>query len=188
MAMLGHTDLKKGTLIEIDGAPYQVTDYSHAAMGRGGAVVQTKLKNMLTGAVIQRSWRSADKVESAQIDRAEMQYLYKDGNDGVFMNMTTYDQENVPFSTLGDQAQYMLEGSTVTLLSFNDKIIGLDMPNSVFLKVVETGLGAKGDTATAALKPATIETGQTVQVPMFINEGDTIKVDTRTGQYLERQK
>ncbi len=188
MAVLGHTDLKKGTLIELDGDPYQVVDYSHSAMGRGGAVVQTKLKNLLTGAVLQRSFRTSDKVESAQIDRAEMQYLYREGQDGVFMNSTTFDQENVPFKTLGDQAAYMLEGSTVTLLSFNGKIVGIDMPNSVYLKVTETGLGAKGDTATAALKPATIETGQTIQVPMFINEGDTVKVDTRTGQYLERQK
>jgi elongation factor P len=186
--MLGHTDLKKGTLIELDGDPYQVIEYSHAAMGRGGAVVQTKLKNMIKGNVIERSWRTSDKISPAQIDRTEMQYLYKDGNSAAFMNTKTYDQESVPFSILGDQAQYMTEEATVSILTYNGKIIGLEMPNSVYLKVTETGLGAKGDTANAALKPAVIETGQTINVPMFINEGDVIKVDTRTGQYLERQK
>jgi elongation factor P len=186
--MLGHTDLKKGTLIELDGSPYQVVEYSHAAMGRGGAVVQTKLKNLITGSVLQKSFRTSDKVAPAQIDRAEMQYLYREGDNALFMNTTTYDQESVPFSVLGDQMQYLQEGGTVTILSYNGKIVGLDMPNSVYLKVTETGLGAKGDTATAALKPAEVETGQTIQVPMFINTGDVIKVDTRTGQYLERQK
>ncbi len=188
MATLGHTDLKKGTMIEIDGAPHQVVEYSHTAMGRGGAVVQTKLKNLLTGAVFQKSFRSADKVEPAQIDRVDMQYLYRDGENAAFMNTTTYDQESVPFKVLGDQALYMVEGSSGTLMQYNGRIIGIDLPNSVYLKVAQAGLGAKGDTANAALKPATLETGQTIQVPMFIAQGDVVKVDTRTGQYLERQK
>jgi len=184
----GHTDLKVGTLIELDGVPYRVTDYTHKAMGRGGAVVQVKIKNLLTGGVLEKSFRSADKINPADVTRANMQMLYRDGDGLVFMNNETYEQETVPEDVLGDQARYIAEGTTVQLLSFNGRVIGMEMPNAVYLNVTETEPGAKGDTATTALKPATLETGVQAMVPLFINEGDRIKVNTLSGDYLERAK
>lgn len=188
MAVLGHTDLKIGVLIELDGVPYRVTDYSHKAMGRGGAVVQVKLKNLLSGGVVEKSFRGSDKITPAELTRANMQALYRDGNSLVFMNNETYDQETVDAEVLGDQAKYVADGTTVQLLVYQGRVIGLEMPNAVFLEVTETEPGARGDTATTALKPATLETGVQVMVPLFINEGDRIKVNTTNGNYLERAK
>lgn len=184
----GHTDLKKDVLIELDGTPYRVTDYSHHAMGRGGAVVQVKLKNLLTGGVIEKSFRSSDKILSAEVNRAKVQLLYRDGNDYNFMDQATFDQTTVPGDILGDQAKFVAEGAEVQLLSFQDRVIGMEMPNSVYLSVTKTDPGAKGDTATTALKSATLETGVEINLPLFINEGDSVKVDTRSGAYLERKK
>jgi elongation factor P len=188
MAVLGHTDLKVGTLIELDGVPYRVTDYTHKAMGRGGAVVQVKIKNLLTGGVVEKSFRGSDRITPADVTRENMQMLYREGTNMAFMNNETYEQETVPEDVLGEQAKYVADGTAVTLQYFNGKVIGLDMPNAVYLEVVETEPGAKGDTATTALKPAKLETGITVMVPLFINEGDKIKVNTLSGAYLERQK
>jgi elongation factor P len=184
----GHTDLKVGTLIELEGVPYRVTDYTHKAMGRGGAVVQVKIKNLLNGGVLERSFRSADKIAPADVMRANMQMLYRDGDALVFMNNETYEQETVALDVLGDQAKYVAEGTTVQLMFFNDRVIGMEMPNAVYLNVTQTEPGAKGDTATTALKPATLETGVQVNVPLFINEGDRVKVNTLSGEYLERAK
>ena len=184
----GHTDLKKDTLIELEGVPYRVTDYTHHAMGRGGAVVQVKIKNLLTGGVIEKSFRSADKISSADVTRQKVQLLYREGDDYNFMNQETYDQMTVSLDILGDQARFIAENAEVQLLTFQDKVIGLEMQNSVILNVTDTDPGAKGDTATTALKEATIETGQRVMVPLFINIGDRVKVDTRSGLYLERAK
>ncbi len=184
----GHTDLKVGTLIELEGVPYRVTDYTHKAMGRGGAVVQVKIKNLLNGGVVEKSFRSSDKIVSADVSRANMQLLYREGDDMVFMNTETYDQETVAADVLGDQAKFVADSTTVQLLFFNGRVIGLEMPNAVFLEVTETEPGAKGDTATTAMKPATVETGVQVMVPLFINEGDKVKVNTLTGSYLERAK
>jgi elongation factor P len=157
-------------------------------MGRGGAVVQVKIKNLLNGGVIEKSFRSSDKIHSAEVTRATMQLLYREGSDMVFMNTETYDQETVPADTLGDQAKYVAEGSNVQLLTFKERVIGLEIPNAVYLTITETEPGVKGDTATTALKPATLETGVTINVPLFINEGDRIKVNTLSGDYLERAK
>lgn len=188
MAMLGHTDLKKDTLIELDGAPQRVLDYSHAAMGRGGAVARVKLKNLLTGAVTERTFRSADKIPQAQIERHTMQLLYREGSNLEFMNQESYEQESVPADIIGDAARFLADGSVVQLQVWGGRVIGAEAPNNVFLQVTQTEPGARGDTATTALKPATVETGVQVMVPLFINEGDVIKVDTRDGRYLERQK
>lgn len=182
----GHTDLKIGVLVEIDGAPYRVTDYSHHAMGRGGAVVQVKLKNLLTGGVVEKSFRSSDKIQPADVTRANMQMLYRDGDNMVFMNNETYEQETVPEDVLGDQAKYVADDTSVSLQMFNGRVIGLEIPNAVVLTVTETEPGAKGDTATTALKPATLETGAQVMVPLFVNEGDKVKVNTLSGSYLAR--
>jgi elongation factor P len=184
----GHTDLKVGTLVELEGVPYRVTDYSHHAMGRGGAVVQVKLKNLLNGGVVEKSFRSADKIAPAEVTRENMQMLYRDGDDMVFMNNETYEQETVSPDTLGDQSKYVADGTAVVLLYFKGKVIGLEIPNALFLTVTETEPGAKGDTATTALKSAKLETGISVMVPLFINEGDKIKVNTLSGAYLERAK
>jgi elongation factor P len=186
--VLGHTDLKIGTLIELEGVPYRVTEYTHKAMGRGGAVVQVRIKNLLTGGVIERSFRSADKITPAEVARLNMQLLYRDGAELAFMNGETFEQESVNADVLGDQAKWVADGSTVTLLKFRDRVIGLEMPNAVYLVVTHTEPGVRGDTATTALKPATVETGIDVMVPLFVNEGDRIKVNTLSGTYLERAK
>jgi elongation factor P len=186
--VLGHTDLKVGTLVELEGIPYRVTDYTHKAMGRGGAVVQTKLKNLLNGHVVEKSFRSSDKVNSADVTRVQMQLLYREGDNLVFMNNETYDQETVAADLLGDQSRYIADNSVVGLLFFNGRVIGLEMPNAVVLSVTHTEPGAKGDTATTAMKQAVLETGVTANVPLFVNEGDKIKVNTLTGSYQERAK
>ncbi len=183
-----HTDLRKDTLIELEGVPFRVTDYSHAAMGRGGAVARVKIKNLLTGGVVEKTFRSSDKIPGAELDRADVQFLYREGGTYNFMDNSSYEQIAVDADMLGDQARFIAEGSSVQLLRFKDRIIGLEMPHNVYLTVTETEPGAKGDTATQALKPATVETGVQVMVPLFINEGDAIKVDTRDGRYLERKK
>ncbi len=188
MAMLGHTDLRKDTLIELDGELYRVVDYSHAAMGRGGAVARVKVKNLLTGALVEKTFRAADKIQSAELERAALQYLYREGNQYYFMDQTSFEQEAIDASKLGEQVNYLADGATVTLLKFQDRVVGIDLPNTVYMKVTECEPGARGDTVTAALKACTLETGLKTQVPLFIQVGDSIKVDTRTGQYLERAK
>lgn len=182
----GHTDLKIGVLVELEGAPYRVTDYSHHAMGRGGAVVQVKLKNLLTGGVVEKSFRGSDKIQPANVSRVNMQMLYREGENLVFMNNETYDQETVSTDVLGDQAKFVADDTTVGLQMFNGRVIGLEIPNAVVLGVTETEPGVKGDTATTALKPATLETGVQVMVPLFVNEGDKIKINTLSGSYLAR--
>jgi elongation factor P len=186
--MYGINDLQKGVLIEVDGVPYRITENQHVSMGRGGAVMRTKIKNLITGAVIERTWRAAEKVAPAQLERPKMQFLYREGNDFHFMDTASYEQVQVSMDTLGDQANYLAEGVEVQLFKFQDKIIGIDMPNSVFLKITHTEPGVKGDSATGSLKDATLETGVNVLVPLFIKEGDEVKVDTRSGAYLERKK
>lgn len=184
--MYSINDLKKDILVELEGIPYRVVDSQHVSQGRGGAVMRTKLKNLLNGSVLERTFRAAEKVPAAEVTRSQMQFLYKDGQQFNFMDQTSFEQSAISEAVLGDQARYIAEGSTVTLLTFNDKIIGLEMPNSAVLKITETEPGIRGDTATSALKAATLETGTITQVPLFINIGDSIKVDTRTGQYLAR--
>ena len=186
--MYGHTDLRKGVMIELDGAPHQVLESSHIAMGRGGAVMRTKLKNLLTGAIFEKSFRASDKIARADVSRVNMQYLYREGKTLHLMDQSTYEQSSVGADVVGDAAKYLVEGAKVIALQFNGGTIGLEIPNAIFAEVTKTEPGAKGDTQSTALKPATIETGAEVMVPIFINEGDTIKVDTRTGTYIERKK
>ncbi len=186
--LYGHTELRKGVLIELDGVPHQVIDSSHLALGRGGAVMRTKLKNLITGASFDKSFRSADKLPAADIIKRTMQFLYADADSLHFMNQETYEQEQINRSLLGGDASYLKEGSTAIIMFFGERPIGVDIGNNVFLQVSSTEPGVKGDTATTALKPATLETGLEVMVPLFVNEGDVIKVDTRDGKYIERQK
>ncbi len=184
----GHTDLKKGVVIELDGAPHQVLESSHIAMGRGGAVMRTKLKNLKSGSVFDKSFRSSDKLPAADLARENMQFLYSDDTGFHFMNQDTYEQTTIGYEQVGDLGGYIKEGAKAIVMLYDGKPIALDIGNNVYLEVVQTEPGAKGDTATTALKPAKLETGIEVMVPLFINTGDVIKVDTRSGAYLERKK
>lgn len=186
--MYSGNDLRKGVLIDLEGTPYRVVEYAHHALGRGGGVVNVKIKNLITGNLLDKTFRPSDKIPAANVERAQVQYLYREGEAMVFMNQATYEQEHIPLDILGDQAKFLPEEGEVQLLVYADRVIGMEMANNIYLKVTHTEPGLRGDTANASLKPATVETGVQVNVPLFINEGDIIKVDTRTGAYLERQK
>jgi elongation factor P len=179
-------DLKNGMALNLPEGLMTVVEFQHVKPGKGGAFVRTKLRNARTGAVIEKTFRADEKVGFAQIDKREMQFLYREGDDIVFMDNDTYDQRHVPQASLGDAAHYMKEGDTVVLPMYNDEIIGVDLPAAVELEVVETEPGVQGDRVSGARKPARLETGLTVQVPLFVETGERIKVDTRTGEYLTR--
>jgi len=186
--LYGHNDLKKGVVVGLDGAPHQVIESSHVAMGRGGGVMRTKLKNLVTGAVFERSFRSADKLPAANLRKVNMQFLYADGDSLHFMNQDTFEQTELSRKAVGDAVNYLTDGAKAIVMYSGATPIGVDIGNNVMLQVAHTEPGVRGDTATAALKPATLETGLEVMVPLFINTGDVIKVDTRDGRYLERGK
>jgi elongation factor P len=179
-------DLKNGMHLDLDDGLFQVVDFQHVKPGKGHAFVRSTLKNARTGAVVERTFRAGEKVERAMVDKREMQFLYRDGEGYVFMDNKTYDQLTVPAETLGDAAHYVVDGSTMVLEFFGDEIVGLDLPASVELPIAETEPGVQGDRVSGARKPATLVTGLVVQVPLFVEPGETIKVDTRSGQYLSR--
>ncbi|HUT67576.1 MAG TPA: elongation factor P [Dehalococcoidales bacterium] len=184
--MINATELRKGVLIEFEGKLYQVVDYQHVKMKRT-ALAKVKLRDINAGHTIERSFQSGDRLIRARLDTRQMQYLYNDGGLYYFMDQETYEQMPLDREQLGDGLNYLKEGNTVELSSYNDKVVGVTIPITVDLQVTETDPGFKGDTASAGTKPAKLETGLTIQVPLFINEGDIIKVDTRTGTYLERR-
>jgi len=184
--MINATELRKGVLIEFEGKLYQVVDYQHVKMKRT-ALAKVKLRDINAGHTIERSFQSGDRLIRARLDTRQMQYLYNDGGLYYFMDQETYEQMPLDREQLGDGLNYLKEGNTVELSSYNDKVIGVTIPITVDLQVTETDPGFKGDTASAGTKLAKLETGLTIQVPLFINEGDIIKVDTRTGTYLERR-
>jgi elongation factor P len=186
MAAITTNDLKNGMTLNLDDGLFQVVDFQHVKPGKGGAFVRTTLKNARTGAVIDRTFRAGEKVDRAMVDKREMQYLYRDGNDYVFMDNESYDQINVARPTLGDTANYLLEGANAVLLMYGDEVIGTDIPAAVVLAVTETEPGIQGDRVSGATKPATLETGLVVQVPLFVGPGEKVKVDTRSGEYLSR--
>lgn len=186
MATVSTNDLRNGMTLELPEGLFQVVEFQHVKPGKGGAFVRTTLRNVRTGAVVDRTFRAAEKVERAHIDKREKQFLYRNGDDFVFMDNETFDQLEVPEKALGDAANYVTEGSGVTLLMFGDEIVGTDIPASVELNVTDTEPGIQGDRVSGARKPATLETGLVLQVPLFVNVGDRIKVDTRSGEYLTR--
>jgi elongation factor P len=186
MATYDTSDIRKGLKVMMDGSPWTVVEFQFVKPGKGAAFTRTKFKNLLTGNVVERNIRSGEKMESADVEIKNMQYLYKEGESFVFMDTTTYDQVSIPSETLGDDAQWMPEQTVVDVLFFQQRAVGVTLPNFIEQKVIETEPGFRGDTATGVTKPAKIPTGATVNVPLFINVGDTIKIDTRTGQYLER--
>ena len=179
-------DLKNGMTLDLPEGLFQVVEFQHVKPGKGGAFVRTTLKNVRTGAVLDKTFRAAEKVEQAMVEKREMQFLYRDGNDFVFMDNTSYDQLHVPPAAMGSAANYIVDGSTVVLQMYGDEIIGTDMSASVELTVADTEPGVQGDRVSGAKKPARLETGAVVQVPLFINVGDRVKVDTRTGDYISK--
>jgi elongation factor P len=181
-------DLKRGMTLDLDGTLFQVVEFQHVKPGKGGAFVRTKLRNLRTGGVIDRTFNAGVNVGLAIVERKEMQFLYRDGSDFVFMDTNSYDQHHVPSGLVGDMASYLTEGATAIVPMHEGAAIGVELSASVVLRVAQTDPGVKGDRVSGALKPATLETGLVVQVPLFVEEGDLLKVDTRTGEYLTREK
>jgi elongation factor P len=184
--MIDSGELRKGIIIELDKELYQVVDYHHIKLGRGSAQVRLKLRDVRGGHNIERAFQSSEKFIRARLDYRTMQYLYNDGDLHYFMDQESFEQMPLTASQLGDALNYLKEGMSLEVLSYKGELVGVELSTSVELQVVDTGPGFKGDTATASNKPAKLETGITIQVPLFINRGDVIKVDTRTGEYLER--
>jgi len=183
--MLNSTELRKGVVIELSDKPYQVIEYKHIKMKRT-ALVRLKLRDIVGGHTIEQTFQSGDKFTRARLEYRRMQYLYNEGDLYYFMDEENFEQMPLNTSQLGDAVNYMKEGMSLEISSYKGEIIGVELPIAVELEITQTDPGFKGDTATAGTKPAKLETGITVQIPLFINEGDTIKVDTRTGSYLER--
>jgi elongation factor P len=179
-------DLKNGMALNLPEGLVTVVEFQHVKPGKGGAFVRTKLKNVRNGAVLDRTFRADEKVKLAVIDKREMQFLYREGADYVFMDNETYDQLHVASDSIGSAVNYLKEGDSAVLPTYEDEVIGVDLPASVELVVTETEPGMQGDRVSGARKPATLETGFTVQVPLFVNVGDRVKVDTRSGEYLSR--
>jgi elongation factor P len=186
------SEFRKGLKIEVDGEPFEIIDFQHVKPGKGSAFVRTSIKSLLSGRVLQPTFKSGDKVGKPDIEDREMQYLYKQGDDYYFMDTKNYEQTFLTESILGDDKSgtppklFLKENVNVSVLFYNGKAIGVSLPNSVDLKVTKCDPGIRGDTVSGALKPATLESGYTVQVPLFINEGDVLKIDTRDGKYLTR--
>jgi elongation factor P len=179
-------DFKNGMTLDLPEGLFTLVEFQHVKPGKGGAFVRTKLKNVRTGAVIDRTYRADEKLERAIIDKRDMQFLYRDGNDYVFMDTSSYEQLNVSTESLGAMAQFLKEGDAAHLATYQGEIVGVDLPAAVELSVTETEPGMQGDRVSGARKPATLQTGLVIQVPLFVNPGDLVKVDTRTGEYLTR--
>lgn len=186
--MYSITDLKKGTLIQLDGKPYRVVDYAQKVMGRGGSIVNVRLKGLLDGAVIPKTFKGSERIEPAQVENRGVQYLYSDGGTYFFMDAATFEQFELPTGIVEDAVPYLKEGNDVTLQFFDGRVINVELPKNVTLEVTYAENVVKGDTTSSVLKDATLETGLIIKVPAFIKVGDGIKIDTRTSEYLERKK
>ncbi|MEE1047182.1 MAG: elongation factor P [Clostridia bacterium] len=184
--MISAGDFRNGLTFEFEGNVYQVVEFQHVKPGKGAAFVRTKMKNVMTGAVVERTFNPTEKVEPARIERKEMEYLYEDSGLYYFMDQETYEQTPLSEDQLGDALKFVMENMTVKILSYKGNVFAVEPPTFVELTVTETEPGVKGNTATNVTKPATVETGATITVPMFVNEGDVIRIDTRTGEYMER--
>ncbi|MDO5389687.1 MAG: elongation factor P [Eubacteriales bacterium] len=184
--MISAGDFRNGVTLEIDGNIVQIVEFQHVKPGKGAAFVRTKYKNIITGAVLEKSFRPTEKFPAARIERKDMQYLYNDGELYYFMDNETFEQIGLNTETVGDSLKFVKENETVKVCSHNGNVFAVEPPLFVELEITETEPGFKGDTAQGASKPATVETGATVQVPLFIDQGEKIKIDTRTGEYLSR--
>lgn len=184
--MISVNDFKTGVTVELEGQVYAVVDFQHVKPGKGAAFVRAKLKNVKSGGVVEKTFRGGEKLHKAHLDKRGMQYLYMDGDGYVFMDNDNYEQITISRNDIGDGVKWLLENMTIMVLMHNEMIMGIELPNFVELLVVETEPGVKGDTATGASKAAKLESGASVQVPLFINTGDRLRIDTRTGEYMER--
>ena len=184
--MISAGEFRNGLTFDMDGNVYQVIEFQHVKPGKGAAFVRTKIKNVITGAVTERTFSPTEKFENAFVERKDMEYSYNDGNLYYFMDMETYELVPIDESKLGDSFRFVKENMVCKILSYKGNVFGIEPPNFVELEVTQTDPGFKGDTATNATKPATLETGAEVPVPLFINQGDRIRIDTRTGEYMER--
>jgi elongation factor P len=184
--MISTSEIKNGANIFVDSQPYTVIWFQHHKPGKGGAMLRTKLRNLRTGSIVDRTFKSGEKFQEVDVTRRKKQYLYADAESFHFMDMETYDQISFPKEKLGDTAKYLTENLEVIALYLEGEVVNIELPITVSLKVTATVPGVKGDTVSNTLKPATVETGTEIQVPLFIKEGDVIRVDTRTGEYIER--
>ncbi len=186
--MLKLNQVKVGSMIELDGTPHQVLFAQHSKVGRGGAMLRSKLKNLVSGAIIDKTFKGEDKLEQAQLDRSKAQFLYREDNTFHFMDKETFDQFTLPRDAIGKKADFLVDGGDVTILSYNEKPVSVDMAIKISLKVTEADPAIKQATATAVTKNAKVESGANIKVPVFIKAGDKIIIDTRTGKYVERAK
>ena len=182
------TDLKKGTVCQIDGKPYRVIEYGQKVMGRGGSIVNVKLKNLIDGSVIPKTFKGQDKIETAEVSNKTVQYLYKDGETFYFMDPETFEQFELGKDVVDEAESYLKEGDSLTLQFFDAKVINVELPKNLYLEVTYAEDVVKGDTTSSVLKDATLETGKVIKVPAFIKVGDIVSVDTATGEYRERKK
>ena len=185
--MISSNDFRTGTSIEIDGSVWRVVEFLHVKPGKGSAFVRTKLKNAQTGSTVEKTFRAGETVAQAILEKNTMQHTYKEGDQYVFMDMETYEETRLNEDQIGDRVKYLKEEMEVTVLTWNEKVLEVELPNSVTLEVTQTDPGVKGDTATGGTKPATVETGAQVMVPLFISQGEKIKIDTRNDSYLGRE-
>lgn len=186
MPAITTNELKNGITLELDNGLFQVVEFQHVKPGKGGAFVRTKLRNLKSGNVFDRTFNAGVRVEQALLEKKDMQFLYRDGDDYVFMDQATYDQLNVAPIALGDASEYLVEQAVAIIAFYNGDIVSVEIPVAVELNITETEPGMQGDRVSGARKPATLETGKVIQVPLFINIGDRVKVDTRTGEYITR--
>ena len=186
--MYSMSDIRKGLKIEVDGEPYIITEFQHVKPGKGLGFTRCKIKNLITGSVLERTFKSSDKITKPDLEEKSMQFLYKDGKEFHFMDNESYEQIMISEDIIGESVNYLKENIDTQMMIFKGNPVGIEIPTFVELEVTQTDPGMKGDTATGATKPATLETGMVVQVPLFINEGDFLKIDTRTGDYIERVK
>ena len=184
--MISVNDFKTGVTVELEGQVYQVVDFQHVKPGKGAAFVRAKLKNVKSGGVVEKTFRGGEKLHRAHLDKRGMQYLYMDGDGYVFMDNENYEQITVSKIDIGEGVKWLMENMTIQILMYDDAVMGVELPNFVELLVVDTEPGVKGDTATGASKAAKLESGASVQVPLFINTGDRLRIDTRTSEYMER--
>ncbi len=182
------SEFRKGLRILVDNEPFVIVEFQHVKPGKGGAFVRTRLKSLVSGNVLDRTYRSGDKAEVPELEERDMQYLYKEGDHYFFMDQNTYDQLFIVEDQLGDAKNYLKDGLVIQVLIYQGKTIGVEVPNFVNLVIAQTEPGIRGDTAQNASKPALLETGYTIQVPLFVEQGEMVRIDTRTGQYLERVK
>lgn len=185
--MISSNDFRPGMTIELDGSVWKVVEFLHVKPGKGSAFVRTKLKNAQTGSVVERTFRAGETVPQATLEKKAMQHTYKDADQFVFMDMETFEEGRLSGDQIGDRVKYLSEGMEVNVVSWNDQVLEVELPNSVVLEIIETDPGIKGDTASGGTKPATVETGAVVMVPLFISKGERIKIDTRNDSYLGRE-